>query len=396
MVTVRVQAPAGYHVTQRKRRNMPDGPAWRGQEAVDYVVTSEMRQPVEAPGLDGLQQEGVAALLDRQLGLVEGVAGPGGSDIDVLDYRITVHPEGAKVMLAVEAPALAAAEEAGAAVLDELLGECELLAGWSVANSEVQITEDEFNQSLAAADRELSGGEAESALEAAVEEALEGATRREAAAWHEAADGADWQDRLIALGEQLAAFDVDSASDPAKARLAAGALLHAVRVVTDEIFYDEMALAINNASADAAVGLLVLEELPPCYADQYDSVFARGFLLASSSVAQRLVQPNWVAPRSIAEGLALRLFINEAQVLLDAVELMSWAESELVFAEFVHRTMPDTAHADLYDVSWNDDEGPRREAVEADLRSRGLAFEQWFEFEEGKSAGLHPYLRQHG
>ena len=36
-------------------------------------------------GLDALQQEGVAVVLDRQLALVEGVAGPSDEDVDVLD-----------------------------------------------------------------------------------------------------------------------------------------------------------------------------------------------------------------------------------------------------------------------------------------------------------------------
>src|ERR1700754_1792249 len=70
-------------------------PLRRGRGAVDYVVTAGLAPPVETPELDALQREGVAALLDRQLALVEGVVGPDDKDIDVLDYRITVHPDGA-------------------------------------------------------------------------------------------------------------------------------------------------------------------------------------------------------------------------------------------------------------------------------------------------------------
>ena len=131
---------------------------------MDYVVTAGLEPPLETAELDALQREGVAALLDRQLGLVEGVAGPQDADIDVLDYRITVHPDGATVVLALDAPSLRAAEGATATVLDELVRETNLLTGWVVTESKVQITEDEFNQSLAAAE-----DSAEAELEAAVE-----------------------------------------------------------------------------------------------------------------------------------------------------------------------------------------------------------------------------------
>ena len=129
---------------------------------MDYAVTAELEPPVAVSELDALQQEGIAAVLDRHLAMVEGVA----EGIDVLDYRIEVHPRGASVVLAVDAPSLSSAEQAAAAVLDELIGESDVLTGWTVAHSEVRITEDDFNRRLAEADDEL---------EAAVEEALDGA-----------------------------------------------------------------------------------------------------------------------------------------------------------------------------------------------------------------------------
>ncbi|MCI2423830.1 hypothetical protein MOQ72_41140 [Saccharopolyspora sp. K220] len=359
----------------------------RRRDAVDYAVTAELEPPAEVVELDALQQEGIAAVLDRHLALVEGVSGPGDADIDVLDYRITVHPTGASVVLALDAPSLLAAEDAAASVLDELIGESEVLTGWSVAHSEVRITEDEFNQQLAAA----GDVRADDALEAAVEEALETSAEP-------AMDVEHWRARLTELAPQLRAFDASAFGvEPGEQTLPAGALIHAVRVVTDEIFYDELALAVNNATVADAVGLLVLEELPPCYDHRYDAFFARAFVLSSAAVAQRLTEQSWTLPRTVAEALALRLIINEARVVLEAAELMTWEASEPVFEVFAGRAFGDTNHDELYEVDLplaSDAEPETAEQVtkvEAELHARGLAFDQWFTPRDGNPAS-HPYL----
>lgn len=365
---------------------------------MDYVVTAELEPPIESTGLDALQREGVAVLLDRQLARVEGVTGPDESDIDVLDYRITVHPDGASVVLALDAPSLQSAEHAAATVLDELLEETELLAGWTVADSAVRITEDEFNQSLAAAEEPAQRSEAESELEAAIEEAL-GSSEEEPALETE-----HWRSKLLELAERVRAFGSEvftpseRAGEPSdQARLAAGALIHAVRVVTDELFYDELSLAVNNATVDEAVGLLVLEELPPCYEHRYDSLFARSLVLSSAAVATRISESSWTPPQSVAEALALRLFINEARVLLEASELMEWDESQPLFDAFGARAFGDSAPDELFEVDFpipsgehDTDQEMRAKEVEAELRARGLAFDQWFETRGQR--GSHPYL----
>ncbi|GGI72532.1 hypothetical protein GCM10011581_06900 [Saccharopolyspora subtropica] len=352
---------------------------------MDYAVTAELEPPTGVVEFDPLQKEGIAAVLDRQLALVEGVSGPGDTEIDVLDYRITVHATGANVVLALEAPSLLAAEDAAASVLDELISESEALVGWSVAHSEVRITEDEFNERLAAADVDTDGE-----LEAAVEEALE-------AGVEPTMDLEHWRAHLTGLAPQLRAFDLDVFSIAGQpAALAAGALIHAVRVVTDEVFYDELALAVNNASVADVEGLLVLEELPTCYDHRYDAFFARAFLLASAAVAVRFTEPGWTPPRSVAEAFALQLFINEARVLLEAAELMTWEDSEQVFAAFAGRAFADTEYEELYEVDLplTDAEPERAERVakvETDLHARGLAFDQWFTPRDG-GPGVHPYL----
>ncbi|MFI0466750.1 hypothetical protein ACH347_21935 [Saccharopolyspora sp. 5N102] len=352
---------------------------------MDYAVTAELAPPAGVVELDALQQEGIAAVLDRHLALVEGVSGPGDGDIDVLDYRITVHLTGASVVLALDAPSLLAAEEAAASVLDELIGESDVLSGWSVAHSEVRITEDEFNQRLAAA------SDINEELEAAVEEALETSAEP-------AMDAEHWRVRLTQLAPQLRAFEASAfGADPDTHALAAGALIHAVRVVTDEIFYDELALAVNNATVADAVGLLVLEELPPCYDHRYDAFFARALVLSSAAVAVRLTEPNWTPPRTVAEALALRLVVNEARVVLEAAELMSWDDSETVFAAFAGQAFGDTDQDELYEVDLPLSEDAEPEVaeqvskVEAELRARGVAFDQWFIPRDG-NPGRHPYF----
>lgn len=365
---------------------------------MDYVVTAELEPPAAVKELDALQQQGVVALLDRRLALVEGVTGPEETDIDVLDFRISTQPDRANVVLVLDAPSLAAAEWAGATVLDELLGEIEQLSSWTVADSSVRITEDEFNQSLAGADELTAPDSASSELQAAVEEALESSSAEPA--W----ETERWRDTLLECAGRLRAFGAEAftpestgaAEDAAagKAELAAGALIHAVRVVTDEIFYDELSLAINNATVDEAAGLLVLEELPPCYDQRYDSTFARAFLLSSAAVSERLAATEWVPPRCVAEALALRLIVHEAQVLLEAAELLEWADSAPIFAKFTAAAFTSTAHEELYDVDvqLNDSAEETLTAdVEAGLRERGLSFDKWFSPAAGTGA-LHPYL----
>ncbi|MDI2029865.1 hypothetical protein QFW96_14635 [Saccharopolyspora sp. TS4A08] len=353
---------------------------------MDYAVTAELAPPAEVVELDPLQQEGVAAVLDRHLAMVEGVSGPEESDIDVLDYRITVHQTGVSVLLALDAPSLQAAEEGAASVLDELISETELLLGWSVASSAVRITEDEFNERLAAADEV----DTDEALQAAIEEALE--TSEEPAM-----DAEHWKRRLTELTPRLGAFSAEAFGvEGERAALAAGALVHAVRVVTDEVFYDELALAVNNATVADAAGLLVLEELPPCYDHRYDAFFARSFVLASAAVAVRLTEAPWMPPRSVAEALALRLVINEARVVLEAAELMSWDDSEPVFEAFATAAFAGARYDELYeiDVPLAADAEPevveQAAKVEAELHDRGLAFDQWFLPRDG--GPYHPYL----
>lgn len=376
---------------------------------MDYLVTTGLRPPVEAAKLDLLQQEGVGALLDQQLGQVEGVAGPSDEDIDVLDYRIEVRADGATVLLAVDAPTLPTAESAAANVLREVLAEADALGGWTLTSSEVEITEDEFNERLAAADRAADPAlsEAEQHLQAEIEDALEGADDSERSQTPEPnRDPEHWRARLTELAERFRALPAESFTpvdrpDPPNATLAAGALVHAAGVVIDELFYDELALTVNDATAGQAVGLLVLDELPPCYQHYYDARFSRALLVCATMVASRLTASTWRTPRNVGESLALRLFVNEARVVLEATELMDWTESGPYFESFMARAVSDPSVEELFDAELpvfgaeqSDVSSEQVNAVADRLRDRGLAFDHWFTAGDDVDGaqGPHPYL----
>lgn len=377
---------------------------------MDYAVTAELK-PSGDTELDALQQEGVAAVLDRQLALIEGIAGSEEGDIDVLDYRITVHPAGANVVLALDAPSLSAAEQAAASVLGQLLQESDLLGSWNVDHSEVRITEDEFNLSLAGAEGEdaevdLSSAEgADEELLAALEEALTESDEPEELGTEE------WREVLNAQADQLRAFDLsafvaapqDSDSEQ-HARLAAGALLHSATFVTEALYQDELTLTVHDATVAEVDDLLVLSDLPVCYSFRYDTTFSRALLLASAAVAARLTTEDWTPPRTVAEALCLQLVINAARETLEAAELLNWEDSETLFETFAQRAFADRAFEELFDIDRSldpeseeeegaetaeeDERGP--EEIDEQLRGKGLAIDQWFV--PDTTDGLHPYL----
>lgn len=373
---------------------------------MDYAVTAELKTPGEAE-LDALQQEGVAAVLDRQLALIEGIAGEDEGEIDVLDYRIAVHASGASVVLALDAPSLTDAEQAAAAVLDQLLQESELLTTWTVDHSEVQITEDEFNLSLAAAEGAEDGGGALETSEGQPDEQLLAALEQ---ALTEAEDdtelGSDeWREVLGTQADQLRAFDLtafvavpeDDESEQ-RARLAAGALVHAATFVTEALYQDELTLALQGASVADVDDLLVLTDLPPCYDFRYTTTFARALLLSTAAVATRLTAREWVPPRTVAECWGVRLMVDAARETLEAAELLSAEVAAQLFDTFLEQALPDRSFEELYEIdrsldSAEDTGAPGErpaEEVEDELRGRGLAIDQWFVPED--TEGLHPYL----
>ena len=99
---------------------------------MSYVVTVETCLPDGADELDALQQVGASALLERGFDAVEGIEGPDGVEVDVLETIVAVHPRGSIVKVFVHAPSLETAEDAVGSVAAEVLERSELLADLSL------------------------------------------------------------------------------------------------------------------------------------------------------------------------------------------------------------------------------------------------------------------------
>src|SRR5690606_39503141 len=90
-------------------------------ERVRHTVTADVQSPPELFQLDPLQREGVMSLLTGALARAEGMEGPGGLQVLVEDFVVSVRPGGALLTVGVEAPALEAAEEAVRLLCEDLL-----------------------------------------------------------------------------------------------------------------------------------------------------------------------------------------------------------------------------------------------------------------------------------
>lgn len=108
-----------------------------------------------------------------------------------------------------------------------------------------------------------------------------------------------------------------------------GALWTASIVLVDHVFSDlavlERADAVDVDDIDQfdqfdADVLWVLPELPPALVDQYDVRFTRRFLAAAIAVTGRLTA-GWIPPVCVAEELAIRLLLNQVEVIVDLHEL---------------------------------------------------------------------------
>ncbi|MFD8910624.1 hypothetical protein [Streptomyces sp. NPDC059575] len=117
-----------------------------------YVVTVTMAPPEGTPDLDALQREGVLFLLRKGFDSLEAIEGPDGTEVDLMDDLVAVHPGGALLKLFVDAPALEFAEEAAREVVTELLDTSEPLADWQITRCAVELNSELLQESLDAAD----------------------------------------------------------------------------------------------------------------------------------------------------------------------------------------------------------------------------------------------------
>ncbi|TXS19603.1 hypothetical protein EAO71_33870 [Streptomyces sp. ms191] len=392
-----------------------------------YVVTVETHTPEGAPELDELHRVGATALLRQGFDAVAGIEGPDGTDVDLIDTLVEVHPSGAVLQVFVDATSLELAEEAVGSVTEEVLERSELLADWVVRSSEVKLHTDRARESLEAAE----GPDAPpSDLEARRARHTAGA----ASAAERAADGTDHRAGFRATAGRLRAFGPDAFGvrlpeqgpargeadagaprggtaavaegvgepgtdrggaagsatagvSPESAEVAAGAIVHAAELLVDELFDDVQVLAEEDANAAACEGhLWHLGDLPPRYALQYDERFARRFLVTAVALTTRFTDGGFRRLGCVAEQLVLKLLLEQAHITLDLYDLLDdgVVAALEVFAAGVYE---DRDFEWLYDDSMDGiDEDPAAES----LGITPMAFGTWFmPFHEDRY--VHPY-----
>lgn len=328
---------------------------------MEYLLTAELTSPADSPDLDPLQQVGVVSLLDSRLNSLVSIEGPDGTEITPIEHSLKVHLGGAIVNWLLDAPALVLAEDATRTVLDQILDEIELLAGWEVKHCAVTATDDQLESALAATEPEpgLVGD-----VDHMPEEEL-----------------GDRRARLLRAGEQLRALDLGALAEVSaeEAGYVAGALMHGIEMLTDELFGDIQLLEDEDATADEVEALWVLDELPEQYADRYGPLFAKQLLVTTAILGFRLTRPDWQPPLCLAEAIALRLAKARAELELDLAGVLDEDRVERIFALFDEIAFDNRDHELLYDP----------DIVSADP---GPQFEEWFRPRTGGTRPLHPYL----
>jgi hypothetical protein len=302
---------------------------------MEYQLKAEVAPPAGTSELDALHRHGVVSLLDEQLDLLAGIEGPDGVEIEPLDHEVTSHAGGASISWLVEAPALAFAEEAARAVLTELLERTELLSNWSVRTCEVTVSDEDLATALEDEPVEDLDVDAAELVELSEDELDE---RRELLLTE--------SELVTALGTD--AFGTDEGVTADQAKLVAGALAEAVVVVIDELFDDVNALDEDDTTADQHEELLVIDELPEAFADQYSAWFAKRFLIATVIVGERLTEDEWRSPTCPAEALALHVLKGRARTELAATGLLDEDTLKLAFAAFDENAFDDLEHEALY------------------------------------------------
>ncbi|MET0233967.1 MAG: hypothetical protein ABW224_04945 [Kibdelosporangium sp.] len=302
---------------------------------MEYQLKAEVAPPAGTPELDALHRHGVVSLLDEQLDLLAGIEGPDGVEIEPLDHEVTAHAGGASISWLVEAPALAFAEEAARAVLNELLERTELLSSWSVRTCEVTVSDEDLATALEDDPADEFGEDVMQLVELTEDELDE---RRELLLTE--------SELVTALGTD--AFGTNDGVTADQAKLVAGALAEAVVIVIDELFDDVNALDEDDTTADQHEELLVIDELPEAFADQYSAWFAKRFLIAAVIVGERLTEDEWRSPTCPAEALALHLLKARARTELAATGLLDDDTLKRAFAAFDENAFDDLEHEALY------------------------------------------------
>jgi hypothetical protein len=340
--------------------------------------------------MDPLQIEGAASLLSRVLDDIDAVDGPEGVEVVLDRYWVGAHPEGASVLLVLEADSLPVAEEAAREVMVSVLERSELLADWRLTKCEVALDEHFAEAGIQAPD------DAELPPADPAERAIWHRRERQAVADPDRPEGEiDWREWTMRHAEQLRAFNrevfdgADGQSD--EARLAAGALIFASTLLVDELFEDIETLRASgdDTVADGDGAFFVLDGLPDRFAHRYDLRFTRNFLIAAIVVTGRLAQPYWASPASVAEALALHVLVERARAFLEMHDLLDADTIIDLYSGFEDAAFDDLDHQWLYQRELDGFEGD--EDFTTRMRVTNMRAEEWFQPVSHSDAHVHPY-----
>ncbi|MEY9864140.1 hypothetical protein ABH935_009794 [Catenulispora sp. GAS73] len=335
-----------------------------------YNVTVEIAPPHDTVPLDALRSVGAATLLDAWLSHIEGAEvdedDEDGSTVDLARYKVATHASGAVLNLLVDAETLSDAEAAARDIAEAACEYIEPLESWQVTRAQVELDTTDAEEQLAEADRWSLD---EAALEAGGKVEDERGITREL---------------ILAAGKHLRAFEPDdfaggedaSEAKQETARLCMGALMWTCETVIDDLFADIADLA-EVPGANAAIlddSMRVLSQLPAQHAHLYTRLFAQKFMLALTAVVDRLCRDQWDLCASVAEELALRLLIENADVVLDLVSRGD-EDTDAAFACFEDCAFEDADHEYLFDPAMD---GVTPEAMPQGFGMAPMDFGSWF------------------
>ena len=365
--------------------------------SVKYTVSVDTQPPADSPELDALQRAGVIHLLRRGLDSVAGIEGEDGSEVELLESFLAVHPTGALLKVIVDAPSLEDAEEAVRAVAEEHLEGSDLLGEWMVSKCEVELHPDLAEQSLDEADGPGISSASPSSLAPGPDDSTPSGLSEE--------EREALRARICAMAPVLAAFgvasfghftDPDEEDDEAPgeplvshevAELAAGALAYAMEIFLDELFMDLAVLTEESSNAaQCDRPMMQLDGLPSQFALRYDERFARHLVVTAVTLTGRMTQPGFESLACVAEELLLRLLLQTAEVTLELYGLMDQdvATAWECFADGVYEDMD---HEWLYDPSMD---GLDQDPAAARLGIAPMGLKDWFTpFNEGRY--VHPF-----
>ncbi|MBO4256754.1 hypothetical protein [Streptomyces griseorubiginosus] len=346
-----------------------------------YAVTVDVHLARGAQELDALQREGVIFLLRKGLDSIEAIEGPDGMQVDLTDDFIAVHPEGALLKLFVDAPALEFAEDAAREVVAELLERSELLADWEITRCEVDLHPDLLQESLDAADGPDAppADPAERARRHAEFEPAVSPSRLDEAEIEE------MRSRLRSLAPSLRAFPLSAFGHDEKgtvgreaAEVAAGALVHAVDLLVDQLFTDLAGLEEEGPTvAESDAPFMILDDLPSRFALQYTVLFARRLIVTAITMTGRLTQPHFGELSCVAEELLMKFLLAQAEVTADLHGLLT-DEVSAALEIFTATVCEDLDHEWLYEPATD-----------------GLGVNDWFiPFNDDRQ--VHPYAANDG